>query len=167
MKTLFLLRHAKAAPLNENIEQDFARPLNERGERAARAIGRHIRERNLSFDLTLCSPAERTRQTIALALEAAKLNAAVELRYDERIYEASVAQLMQVTSEIEDRADKVLLVGHNPGMEGLLENLTHEVQHMPTGALARITLEIEKWGKLNAHSGHLAWLVTPKNLERD
>jgi phosphohistidine phosphatase len=162
MKTLLLLRHAKSS-WKDNEARDFDRPLNQRGLKAAPAIGRLIRKRKLQPDLVLSSPAERARQTTQLVIEAAGLK--TELRYDERIYEASVARLMGVVSELDDEAGMVMLVGHNPGFEELLEVLTGEAHKMPTAALACLELNIEKWNKVRAGAGRLEWLVKSKELK--
>lgn len=164
MKTLLLLRHAKSSWDDPKLE-DFDRPLNERGLRAAPLVGRFMREQKVSVDLVLSSPARRTRETVALVTQAAHLDAPV--RFDERIYEASVEQLLEVISQIEERVNKALLVGHNPGMEGLILQLTGEEKRAPTGALAQITLDEEKWSKVQPDCGTLDWLVKPKQLEED
>lgn len=161
MKTLFLLRHAKSSWKDTTLP-DFERPLNKRGRRAAPLIGKFMRRQKLKPELILCSPAERARQTVALVGEAANFKA--ELRYDERIYEASLMTLLLVVSEIDEGAEKVLLVGHNPGFEELLESLTGEVHRMPTAALAHITLNIEHWVDAREQSGELVQLVKPKEL---
>ena len=162
MKTLFLLRHAKSSWKDATLP-DFERPLNERGRRAAPVVGKFMRRQKPQPQLILCSPAERARQTIALVSEAAEFKA--ELRYDERIYEASVARLIAVVSEIDEKAETALVVGHNPGMEELLESLTGEVRHMPTAALAHITLDIDRWTDVREQSGELVRLVRPKDLD--
>lgn len=161
MKTLLLLRHAKSSWKDATLA-DFERPLSGRGLKAAPLIGRYLRRKKIRPDLILSSPAERARQTTALVIEAAKLNA--ELRYDERIYEASARRLLEIISQIEESANTVLLVGHNPGMEELLAGLTGESQTMPTAALAEISLDIDKWSKARERSGHLEWIVKPKEL---
>ena len=74
MKTLFILRHAKSSWDNSALT-DFERPLNERGRRDAPRMGRLMRERALRPDVILCSPAERTRQTAALARLALDIDA--------------------------------------------------------------------------------------------
>lgn len=163
MKTLFLLRHAKSS-WKDAMLADFERPLNGRGLKAAPLIGRYLRRKKIRPDLILSSPAERARQTTALVMEAAKLSA--ELRYDERIYEASAGRLLEIISQIEESASTVLLVGHNPGMEELLAHLTGESQTMPTAALAEISLDIDKWSKARERSGRLEWMVKPKELTR-
>lgn len=164
MKTLFLLRHAKSS-WKDAAQTDFMRPLNERGRQAAPLIGKYMRKQKLQPDLILCSPAERARQTIALVCEAAKFK--TELRFDERIYEASVAVLRALVSEIDESAGRVLLVGHNPGFEELLEMLTGEVRRMPTAALAEIALDIEQWTNVREQSGELVQFVRPKELARN
>ena len=163
MKKLLLLRHAKSSWADSSLP-DFERPLNERGQRAAPLVGKFMRERQLRPDLIISSPAKRTRETIALVLDAARLE--TETRYDERIYEATLARLLEVVSQIEDDKREVMLVGHNPGFENLLERLTNESERMPTAALALITLDVEKWDEAAAKGGRLEWLVKAKELAR-
>lgn len=164
MKTLYLLRHAKSSWNDSNL-QDFDRPLNVRGRETAPLVGRFIRKKNLRVDLILSSPAARARQTAALVKESAGLSA--ELRYDERVYEADAARLLEVVAQADDSADAVVLVGHNPGMEELLTFLTGESRSMPTAALACLSLDLEKWGKARERAGRLEWLVRPKELAED
>lgn len=164
MKKLLLLRHAKSSWDDASLP-DFERPLNERGTRAAPVVGKFMRERKIRPDLVICSPAKRTRETIALVLAAAGI--APELRYDERIYEASVAGLLEIISQIEDGKTEVMLVGHNPGFENLLERLTGQSVRMPTAALARIALDSEKWSEAAAaKGGRLELFVKAKELAK-
>jgi phosphohistidine phosphatase len=162
MKTLLLLRHAKSSWKDTSLG-DFDRPLNGRGLKAAPQMGKFLRKQKVQPDLVLSSPAERARQTTALVMEAAKL--AAPLRYDERIYEASTKQLLEVVSQIEESAEVVLLVGHNPGLEQLLEHLTGEQEALATATLAQISLDVEKWSKVREHCGSLERLVKPKELD--
>ena len=162
MKTLLLLRHAKSSWKDTSVK-DFDRPLNQRGLKAAPAIGRLMRKRKLQPELVLSSPAERARQTTQLVLEAAGLK--TEVRYDERIYEASAARLFEIVSQIDEEAGMVMMVGHNPGFEELLEALSGEARSLSTAALACIELDIERWSKVRAGENQLAWLVRPKELK--
>jgi phosphohistidine phosphatase len=162
MKTLLLLRHAKSS-WKDSAVKDFDRPLNQRGLKAAPTIGRLMRKRKLQPDLVLSSPAERARQTSQLVLDAAGFK--TELHYDERIYEASAARLFEIVSQIEDDRNVAMLVGHNPGLEELLEALTGAARSLSTAALACIELDIERWSKLRAGANQLAWLVKPKELK--
>ncbi len=102
------------------------------------------------------------RQTAALLAEEAGLT--TPLRYDERIYEATPQRLVEVVSQTEESAGELLLVGHNPGLEELLELLTGEARRMPTAALACVQLDADKWSKIAPRSGRLEWHVKPKEL---
>ena len=164
MKTLLLLRHAKSSWKIAD-QPDFERPLNGRGEKSAPLMGRHLRKQKVAPDLILCSPAERARQTAALFVKAAGIGA--ELRYDERIYEASALQLLEVVTQADDGANTVMLVGHNPGLEELIRLITGETWLMPTAALAKIDLSPDKWARVKEQAGRIDWVVKPKDLEED
>lgn len=161
MKTLLLLRHAKSSWKDTSL-QDFDRPLNGRGRKAAEMVARFIRKQRVAPDLLLSSPAIRARETIETVIKAAKLSA--ELRYDQRIYEAGPLRLLEIVSQIEEERGTVLLVGHNPGMEELLQLLTDRPEHMTTGTLAKIDLKADKWSKVLEQKGTLDWIVKPKKL---
>ena len=161
MKKLLLLRHAKSS-WDDPALRDFERPLNKRGTKDAPRIGKYIAKRKIKPDLVISSPAERARQTTALVAKAAKIKS--EVRYDKRIYEASTEQLLGILGEIEDGVNEVLLVGHNYGIEDLVELLTGEVHHMPTAALALITLDTDNWESISRRTNRLEWLVKPKEL---
>jgi phosphohistidine phosphatase len=161
MKTLFLLRHAKAENGSAG-SPDFARVLNDRGRKEAQAVGVFIREQKLLIDLIFSSTAKRARETTELVLVSANL--AVDVRYDQRIYEAGPLRLLEVVSQIEEGRSSVLLVGHNPGMEELLRLLTDGVEHLATGTLAKIDLKAAGWSNVVDENGSLDWIVKPKKL---
>jgi len=162
MKILLLLRHAKSSWKDESLS-DFDRPLNERGKKAAQAIGRYIRKQKIMPDLVLSSPAVRARETTGIITTTAKLTA--EIRYDQRIYEADPPRLVQVLSQLEDIFCSVLLVGHNPGIEDLLSLLTGSSQHMPTAALAKIRLEgVDDWSEISQAKAMLELMIKPRDI---
>ena len=161
MKTLLLLRHAKAENPRAG-SSDINRALNERGKKEAPAIGTFIRKQNVMFELVLCSPAVRARETAELVLSAAEVTANV--RYDQRIYEASPRQLLEVISEVEEDKSAVLLVGHNPGIEDLLRALTGTGEPMATGTLAKINLNLDEWSRVTEDIGDLECIVRPDEL---
>ena len=161
MKTLFLLRHAKAENGSPGAP-DSDRALNDGGRKEAYAVGVFIREQSLDLDLVLSSSAKRARETTELVL--ASTNLAVDVRYDQRIYEAGPLLLSEVVSQIEERRSSVLLVGHNPGMEELLQSLTDRVAHLATGTLAKVDLKVDRWSKVREEKGSLDWIVKPKEL---
>jgi phosphohistidine phosphatase len=164
MKTLLLLRHAKSSWKDSEL-RDFDRPLNRRGLNTAPVMGKYISKRKLIPDLIISSPAVRARMTAALAMEGGELQS--ELRYDERIYEADMETLLKVVSQIDETAETVLLVGHNPGMQELLRALTGEEHEFPTATLAQISLKLDKWSSVQPMSGRLKLLITPKSLVKE
>lgn len=159
MKKLFILRHAKSSWDNSDLS-DFERPLNEHGLKTAPFMGEVLRKNNINPDLILSSPAKRAKQTAILVKESGKLESSI--LYEERVYEAGALQLFHLIEEISDEFDSLLLVGHNPGLEGLIRVLTDEAQTMPTAALAIINLEISRWNELQANCGFLQAVIRPK-----
>lgn len=161
MKRLYVLRHAKSSWDDAQLA-DFDRPLNERGLETAPFMGRLMKERGLIPDTVVSSPANRARTTAKLVSEAAGIKQPI--LFDERIYEASPLTLAKVLSEVQVDADSVMIVGHNPGMEGLIRFLTGEIAAMPTAALAVIDLDIESWDELDHQSGKLVEVLRPKEV---
>ena len=143
---------------------DFERPLKRRGREAAKRIGERLAQDKLKNPVLICSPAVRTRETAELVLKSSKLR--VEERWDERIYEASLRDLLQVVAEIPDDKKVVILIGHNPGFEELLAFLTGESRRMPAAALAKIKFDVS-WKDVGADKGKLDWFVTPKELSEE
>lgn len=143
---------------------DFDRPLNSRGLRAALQIGRFVRENDLLPDLIVSSPAVRAKETAELLKDAAQIT--TKLQFDRQIYEASVEDLINVIGKTPNECKVLLIVGHNPGFENLVEYLTGETGEMPTAALAEIVLEINDWGSIKAGQGRLKNLYKPKELEK-
>ncbi|GAA0687442.1 histidine phosphatase family protein [Streptomyces thermocarboxydus] len=100
---------------------DHERPLAERGRLDAAAAGRKLADSGVAFDLALCSTAVRTRETWKLAVH--EFPKRPKTVYEERIYEASPGELIALLNETPDDAQNVLLIGHNPGVQGLADIL--------------------------------------------
>jgi len=162
MKTLLLLRHAKSSRDDPGLA-DSDRPLNDRGKDDAKLMGRYLRSRNLVINAVISSPAQRARRTTELFLKAA--NVSLTPSFDERIYEAGLPRLLTIVAEIDQSHDVVLLVGHNPGFEELLESLTGQYSRLPTAALAKVDLNINQWRDVRPRTGKSDPVVTPKALK--
>ena len=160
-RTLYLLRHAKSSWKDISLS-DFERPLKRRGRNGAKLIGERLRSEKLAGALVLCSPAVRTRETLEIVKTHAGLKA--DERFEQRIYEASLRDLVQVLSEIPDDKPLAIMVGHNPGFEELLAFLTGQARSVPTGALAKIEIAVESWKDVKPATGSLELFVTPKAL---
>lgn len=170
MKRLTVLRHAKSSWKDREID-DFDRPLNGRGRKAARRIGREISERGIHFDFVLASPAARVRQTIDRVTEHHPLKA--PMHFEPRIYMARVAELIELVRAVPDDMRSVLLVGHNTSAERLVAKLSVDddrgfrrrvEEKFPTAALAGIELAIDKWGDLQPECGRIVELIYPADL---
>ncbi|MFE2561820.1 SixA phosphatase family protein [Streptomyces sp. NPDC059352] len=120
-RRIVLLRHAKA---DWNEASDHERPLAERGRVDAPVAGRRLAETGIGFDLALCSTAVRTRETWKLAVHA--LPQRPRTVYEDRLYEASLGELIALVNETSDEVSNLLVIGHNPGMHGLADALAGE-----------------------------------------
>ena len=162
MKTLLVLRHAKSS-WNDSALGDHERPLNERGRRDGPRMGRLLREYGLIPDIVISSDAVRAQRTAEAVAEAARYVG--EILLDERLYLASPADILSLLRAVREDADRVMVVGHNPGLEGLVEQLTGEREDMPTATLAQIVLPIDRWGDLQPSTrGTLVGLWRPGEL---
>jgi phosphohistidine phosphatase len=168
MKTLTLLRHAKSG-WDPPVARDFDRPLNARGRKAARAMGREMRRLGLGFDLVLASPAVRVTETLTELAQG--YGAAVETSFDETIYLAPVETLLALVRATDDSDGRLLLVGHNPGMEQLALLLSgagplrdEVAAKYPTGALAEIALDTNHWRDARPGEGRLDRFIRPREL---
>ena len=155
MRTLYLLRHAKASSA-EGGGRDFDRNLETQGREAAAKVGFVLASEKLAKPLFLSSPAVRARETTEIVLNGLPIEYLA--RFDSRIYEADLSSLLTTLSEINDETEVVVLVGHNPGLENLLRFLTGEMRGMPTAGLAKILLSRKSWRDLNQGEGTLSWV---------
>jgi phosphohistidine phosphatase len=171
MKTLTLLRHAKSG-WDDPALRDFDRPLNAKGGRAAVAMGRHMRGEGLVFDRAIASPAVRVVETIAQIENG--YGGALAPVWDRRLYLASPASLLDVVHEVPDAGERLLLVGHNPGLEELALLLVPEAagplretvaDKFPTAALAEIRFDVAQWQDVGKGGGTLVRFVRPRDLD--
>jgi phosphohistidine phosphatase len=167
-RQLFLLRHAKSSWSDPQLA-DFDRPLNDRGERAAQRIAVHLRETDVRPELVLCSPARRTRDTLAAIRS---VLGPAEIEFDEQLYGAAAVTLLRRLRVVDDRIRSVLVIGHNPGLEDLALALAGGGEQgalaqlrtkFPTAALACLEITTP-WAELAFDVASLRSLVLPRNL---
>ncbi len=172
MKKLTLLRHAKSG-WDDPVARDFDRPLNTRGEKAARLIGSWMKREGLSFDHIIASPAVRVIDTLdKVVLGFGPLS---EPTWERRVYLASSATLMDVLRELGTGYDSVLMVGHNPGLEDLILDIVPDVkgdplrdsvyEKYPTAAVAEMEIGIADWADIDRGTGRLTRYVRPRDLD--
>jgi phosphohistidine phosphatase len=163
MKTLLLMRHAKSSWSQADLP-DHDRPLNKRGKQAAPEMGRLLRREGLVPDIILCSTARRSRETAKAVADACGYEGEIESQRD--LYYSDAACYMDILRHLPDQANSVLLVGHNPETEELLEVLTGNAERMTTAAIAHIDLPISHWQELTeALDVPLLHLWLPREIE--
>jgi len=161
MRTLLILRHGKAAP--DGGGGDAARPLTQRGKREAELMGQVLLRENLMPDRILASGARRTRETASQAAAATHFSGAVD-ELDELYLAEPEAYITAVRRHAPD-AQRVLLVGHNPGLEALALILTGDPVSLPPAGLVVCTLPIASFAELAPQvRGKMARFVRPAEL---
>ena len=161
MKTLLLMRHAKASPSHAG-GSDSDRPLLDEGRNAAARIGEFLKTETLTIDAALSSPAVRARETIDAVLQAAGMS--LKVHADARLYEGGPLRLLEVLSEVDDSLNSVLLVGHNPVLEEFVQLLTAQTIHLSPGTLAQIEIDATQWSGIGEMRNALRRVVRPKEL---
>ena len=170
MLELLLLRHAKSR-WDQPATADHDRGLAPRGEKAARRMGRLLREQGLTPDLVLCSTALRAARTWELA--SAELDAPPPLRRERKLYLAAPERMIAVAREGGGEARRLLLVGHDPGMHRLAVHLAATgdaalrdslAAKFPTGGLALLALDLAAWAEFHGQAGELRGFWRPRDL---
>ena len=169
MRRLILLRHAKSdRPAGVG---DHERPLNDRGRRAAPAVGAHLAEAGFRPELALVSTATRTRETWE-AISAAL--GAPEAQYHREIYEAPSTRILDVIRRAPDAVETVIVIGHNPGLGDLAATLAGEgprnerarlATEFPTAAYAVIDFDAATWSAVSPGQGRLERYVRPRDID--
>jgi phosphohistidine phosphatase len=160
MKTLLLLRHAKSSWQDSNID-DHERRLKKRGRKEVRWMGRLIAAENLMPETIVASSARRCRQTADHVVHHSDYRG--EVRMTPELYDADASKLREFSRKLSDQAARVMLIGHNPGLEEFLESLVGEHSPLGTGALAQVELPIDVWADLSGDTrGTLVKVWEPK-----
>lgn len=146
MKRLLILRHAKSDWGDASLD-DWERPLSARGVSDAPRVGEMLRARSLVPDVIITSDAVRARTTAEAAAQAAGYSREIVL--EPSLYLATPDKVIAVLNALADSLDSALVVGHNPGLEDLIEVLTGEEHEMPTAALVQLALPIDHWRDLD------------------
>ncbi|MFC4497225.1 SixA phosphatase family protein [Streptomyces ovatisporus] len=118
-RSIVLVRHAKA---DWPEVADHERPLADRGRKDAPAVGEWLAAHGIAPGLTLCSTAVRTRETWKLT--APHLPQRPKTVYEERLYDASPGEIIAVINDVSEDVQDLLVVAHNPGLQGVAEALT-------------------------------------------
>ena len=160
MKHLYLVRHAKSS-WDEPGLSDFDRPLNKRGKKDAPLMGEIIAGKKIKPEIIISSPAQRARKT-ALAFAEAFGIKKNEIIFDEKVYEASPADLMEIIQNINDDVKSVMLFGHNPGLTNLSNSLSKKnIDNIPTCGIVALKINAS-WKNLSQSPVELEFFEYPK-----
>lgn len=165
MKTLLLMRHAKSSWKESKLD-DKERPLNKRGRSDAPMMGQILIDRELIPQRILSSSALRARQTAEVVKESAGYQG--DVTYLDQLYMAEAEGYIAVLRELPDEVERVMLIGHNPGLETLLQILSGSIESLPTAVLAHLVLPIDQWSQLTPETqGELVDIWRPKQLREE
>jgi phosphohistidine phosphatase len=163
MKTLILIRHAKSDQGDKHVKER-SRPLTRKGERRAAEMGAWLKERELLPETILASSAVRACRTAELIAEASGYSG--ETRFLDALYMAEADEILVLLQYLPDELERVLVVGHNPGLESLIPMLTSQVAALPCAGMAYLSLPIDHWDELNKDTqAELLELWRPKEVE--
>jgi len=148
MKTLLLMRNAKSSWKDQKLA-DIDRPLNKHGEHMASMVGEFLIEKELVPQLIISSSALRARKTAELVAAGAGYTG--QIQYLSSLYMAEFATYLGVLSATSDEFERVLVVGHNPGLEALLQILSRRIVALRSASVAFVSLPLRSWRDLNAN----------------
>ena len=162
MKIILLLRHGKSdwtVPYNN----DHDRPLSKRGIKASKKIGNYICQIEQIPRLVISSSAKRAKETAKLAINSGKWDST--LSFDEKIYESSTKDLLNILHKQDKKINNICLVGHEPTFSSFISRSTRSNwMKFPTCALAKIEFNSTTWKEIKFGDGVLKWIKTPKDI---
>src|SRR2546425_1807744 len=161
MKSVLVLRHAKSSWKQPELA-DHDRPLNKRGKRDAPLMGRLLKGDDLVPDIIISSTAIRARATAEVVAKASGYDREIVL--NKSLYAAGPEAYLGVIHDLSDEYFRVLIVGHNPGLEELVELLTGEIHLMPTCSLAHVKFRVDKWLEIDNKIKGKAEIWRPRDL---
>jgi phosphohistidine phosphatase len=170
MPTLLLMRHAKSS-WSKPAQDDFERPLNERGQAAAPVIGATLAASGVEPGRILCSSAQRTRETLALMLP--HFDHDLEVRLMRDLYGATATDLIDAAAAFGGSKQTLIIIGHTPSIQAAaVAHAAHgnpmlkraNAADFPTGAVAAIVFEGRDWSAVRETGGEITAFLRPREL---
>ena len=147
MKQLLIMRHAKSDWSHPELG-DHDRPLNKRGLRNAPAMGDWLISQELEPELVISSTAHRAKQTTELMTS--QFDTSIPTQYDSDLYHASLDTWLTTIPIYAESESTILIVGHNPGLERLVYDLTGEYHALPTATITYLRLQTDDWSEIGS-----------------
>lgn len=165
MKTLYIIRHAKSSWDDTSLD-DFDRPLNERGKKDAPRMGKRLKERSVTPDLMLSSPAKRALSTCRKIAEILKYSED-KIKTEKNLYHASADGILKAIKDIKDKHEVVLLFGHNPGLTDFVNDFMEDdnqfIDNIPTCGIVCFQIDIDFWSSVRFGEGKFEFFDYPKS----
>lgn len=160
MKTILLMRHAKSSWKHPELP-DAERGLAKRGKKDAATMGSLLKEKELVPEAILCSTATRARLTAETVVESSHFKG--RLDFQEALYLAEPEVYLAALRTLPNQMERVMVIGHNPGLEGLLQKLSGRIEALPTSTIAYLSLPVQHWADLSDQSdGELVEVLHPE-----
>jgi phosphohistidine phosphatase len=162
MKTLILVRHATAENVHPELD-DMDRPLEPCGEKESIQMAEELNGLELSVEAIISSPARRAWATARVFADCF----ARRVDLDERLYNGTDSDLLDVIQEMDEEYSTILLVGHNPSLSDLLcDLLDGAVEDLSTAAVAVLEFDVAEWPDVHTGGGTLEQLLVPTAFVR-
>jgi len=142
MKQLLIMRHAKSSWKEPDIP-DHERPLKKRGLKDAATMGKVLKNKEIVLDKIISSNAVRAADTAAIVAE--KCGYKKDIDFTDKLYMAECQAILDLIQSQPDKLKTILVVGHNPGMEALVQLFSKKIESLPTSAIAFFQADIKKW----------------------
>lgn len=148
MKTLLLLRHAKAVPqVVSGIDRD--RTLDAIGELDATLLGKRLKKSKIKIDLAITSPAVRAFSTAATVIEHCGAKKKHILKVNDRLYASSPDRLLEAIQSVDKKVKTLMIVGHNPEISGIVKKFITGFDELSPCSLAAIRFDTKSWTKIH------------------
>ena len=149
MKNLLIMRHAKSSWKDSNLA-DHERPLKKRGLKDAAEVGKILKRKGLVPDKILSSDAVRAADTATVVAD--KCGYKNEIEFTDRLYMAESSAIIDLIHSQQNSVKTLLLVGHNPGMEALVQLLSRKIESLATANVVFFQVDVKSWKDLTLES---------------
>ncbi|MBX2967599.1 MAG: histidine phosphatase family protein [Cyclobacteriaceae bacterium] len=162
MKTLILIRHAKSSWANLDLS-DFDRPLNERGLGDAPRMGKRFKEKSITPDCLITSPANRAYTTCKLFAEAINF-LQQRIKTEKGLYHADEEAILEIVKNLKEPDNVIILFGHNPGFTDFANRLMNiRIDNVPTCGVVACKLPVKEWKAVTWGLGQFMFFDFPKS----
>jgi len=162
MKSIILFRHGKS-DWHADYSTDHNRPLNKRGTKSAKLMGKYLANINHLPEKIICSTALRAKETAEIAIKNWNWNSNIE--FNKNIYHCSEKLLLSIAKQQSSKLKKICFIGHEPSFSSfIIQSTNSRVVKFPTAAMARIDFATNLWKNIIFREGKLIWLIKPKEI---